>query len=292
MSQLNMLRPNTIYRSYGINIERVEVTLFENCDNPTQIGQPTTTNGEGFYEFSGLDCGKEYRVQFGDAGDIYSYTEPDSCTDGDPNIPPDEQDRDCTNPNGFSGCIEFLDPVNSPNNPTIDCGYVCEGEIGGYVWLDTNDNTGCQDEDEKGIAGVTVNLFEVEGCQDVSGETPSKTTKTNADGEYLFTGLCPGDYRVTFDDPLGRDNTVANQNCPELPPGGSGDTKDSDCGTDDECVTLTAPCPLVAPTSPVITIRTAAKYPRRLTATWKSPSNAGLRRRLSRSSMVSCSSSR
>ena len=129
-------------------IEGVKVTLFENCNNPTPVGDPDFTDDAGFYEFTGLDCGKEYRVQFGDAGDIYAYTEADSCTDGDPNIPPDAKDSDCSQNDGFSGCVTFPDPVNAPDNPTIDCGYVCEGKIGDYVWLDTNDNTGCQDDGE------------------------------------------------------------------------------------------------------------------------------------------------
>jgi hypothetical protein len=218
-------------------IEGVEVKLFENCGSPTEIDS-TTTNAEGFYEFTGLDCGKGYRVQFGDAGDIYTYTNPESCTDGDPDIPENEQDSDCSQVDGFSGCVTFPDPENNPNNPTIDCGYVCEGKIGDFVWLDANGTPGCQDPDEPGLLDVTVNLFQVDGCQDVQGLTPFMTTTTDNQGQYLFDGLCPGDYRVKFVDPEGRDNTIVDQACENFPPGPPPDTTDSDCGGTGECVTL------------------------------------------------------
>ena len=50
-------------------------------------------------------------------------------------------------------------------------------ELGNRVWLDANAN-GLQDADEAGIAGVTLNL--------VSGGAVIGTTKTAADGTYLF----------------------------------------------------------------------------------------------------------
>jgi hypothetical protein len=220
-------------------IEGVEVKLFENCANPSEIAS-TTTNADGWYEFTGLDCDKEWRVQFGDAGDIYSYTDHDQqCVAGDPDES-DKKDSDCAKNDGFTGCITFPDPENFPNNPTIDCGYVCEGEIGDRVWLDANGTPGCQDPNEPGLEGVTVKLFEVDGCQDVTGETPSQIASTDANGEYLFTELCPGDYRVTFEDPQGRDDTIANLDCDDdTLIGGGGDGSDSDCGTEDECVELT-----------------------------------------------------
>ena len=224
-------------------IEGVEVKLFENCDNPIEF-KSTSTKADGSYEFTDLDCGKTYKVQFGDAGDIYAYTQADSCENGDPNVPKDEKDSDCSQTDGFSGCITFPDPVNNPNNPTIDCGYVCEGKIGDFVWLDENED-GCQEVDtEPGLDGITVNLFQVDVCEEPQGK-PFKTDMTDSKGEYLFTGLCPGEYRVKFDDPAGRENTWANQNCPPDPPDNpeGGDTTDSDCGTDDECVTLTAGVP-------------------------------------------------
>jgi hypothetical protein len=209
-------------------IEGVEVRLFENCGDPVEIAS-TTTNAVGFYEFTGLDCSKEYRVQFGDAGAIYKRTLPNQSCDADPGVS-DEKDSDCAQEDGFSGCITFPDPVNAPNNPTIDCGYVCAGVIGDYVWLDENED-GCQDEVNTGIAGVDVTLSE--GC--VDRENP-KTVQTDADGFYEFTGLCPGEYFVEFIN--GGPNTIPGQSCDTNPD--VSDEKDSNCGDEAlQCVELT-----------------------------------------------------
>ncbi len=210
-------------------IEGVEVKLFENCGDPTEIAS-TTTNAEGFYEFTGLDCGKEYRVQFGPAGDIYDYTIADQeCVDGDPDAS-DKEDSDCSQNDGFSGCVTFPDPVNAPDNPTIDCGYVCEGKIGDFVWLDENED-GCQDEVNTGIAGVDITLSE--DC--VDRENP-KTVQTDPDGFYMFEGLCPGEYFVEFGN--GRPNTNPGQVCDGDPD--VSDEKDSNCGDEAlQCVELT-----------------------------------------------------
>jgi len=210
-------------------IEGVEVKLFEDCENPTEIAS-TLTNAEGFYKFTGLDCSKEYRVQFGDAGAIYERTLPDQdCSSTEPPGPSDTKDSDCAQDDGFSGCITFPDPVNAPNNPTIDCGYVCGGKIGDYAWLDENED-GCQDFNT-GIAGLEVTLSE--GC--VHREDP-KTVQTDADGFYLFEGLCPGEYFVEFGN--GIPNTDPGCVCDgDLE---ESEKKDSNCGDDNlQCVTLT-----------------------------------------------------
>ena len=72
---------------------------------------------------------------------------------------------------------------------TLTCGVTCTGTIGDFVWQDTNQN-GIQDVGEPGIPGVTVNLFK--GNQIAS-------TLTDGNGNYLFTGLCAGDYTVSVD---------------------------------------------------------------------------------------------
>ncbi len=86
------------------------------------------------------------------------------------------------------------------------------GSVGDFVWLDANAN-GLQDEDEPGIAGVTVYLLST------TDEVLDQTT-TDADGLYLFEDLVDGDYRVRFTLPAGYLFTE-----PQV--GGDG-TKDSD----------------------------------------------------------------
>ena len=76
----------------------------------------------------------------------------------DPNNPSDNNDTtdsDCENDG--QGVRDMpvipLTPTPGSINPTVDCGYVCEGEIGDFVWLDFNGTPGCQDSDEPGING-------------------------------------------------------------------------------------------------------------------------------------------
>ncbi|MGV3723692.1 MAG: SdrD B-like domain-containing protein, partial [Actinomycetota bacterium] len=74
----------------------------------------------------------------------------------------------------------------------VDFGYATPpstttASVGDRVWKDTNLN-GEQDSGEPGIAGVTVRLK--------SGYTTLATTTTNANGEYLFSGLSAGGYTV------------------------------------------------------------------------------------------------
>jgi hypothetical protein len=61
--------------------------------------------------------------------------------------------------------------------------------ISGYVWYDDNGNT-VWDEAESGLAGVTVELYNVLE----PGNTYTRTTAE--DGSYQFTGLPAGDYIV------------------------------------------------------------------------------------------------
>ena len=221
-------------------IEGVVVKLFDGCFG-NEIAT-TTTDANGFYKFDGLECEKDYGIQFvDDPTDIYEQTTANQmCVPGDPDAS-DKEDSDC----GDEGkvCVPASTLPPGTFNDTIDCGYVCEGEIGDFVWLDFNGAPGCQDSNEPGIMDVIVNLFEVDGCPDVQGLTPFMTTTTDDQGKYLFAGLCPGDYRVTFDDPEGRDNTIVDQDCEALGLPDS-NTKDSDCGGDDECVTLTVGNPV------------------------------------------------
>ena len=55
---------------------------------------------------------------------------------------------------------------------------------------------GIQDQDEKGISGVTVTL------KDENGNV-LKTVTTDADGKYKFTDLDNGNYKVEFTTPEG-----------------------------------------------------------------------------------------
>lgn len=86
------------------------------------------------------------------------------------------------------------------------------GAIGDVVWNDAAPN-GVQDAAEPGVAGVLVTLH------DAGGNTLDTTT-TDAQGKYLFGGLQPGEYSVSFTAPAGWALVPPNQ--------GSNDATDSD----------------------------------------------------------------
>ena len=133
---------------------------------------------------------------------------------------------------GYSGTDALLFTLPPPT---------CTGKIGDLVWNDLNAN-GCQDAGEPGIPGVKVDLYA--GCGATKGSL-LKSTTTDSNGNYVFDGLCAGNYTVSFTTPNGFVHTVAHQGCGDT----SGDVLhnplDSNCecaGADncDVCVTLPA----------------------------------------------------
>lgn len=74
-----------------------------------------------------------------------------------------------------------------------------KASIGNFVWEDVNEN-GIQDDDELGVQGVTVELFDAGGNGAVGGGDDASlgTRVTTAGGNYTFSDLDPGDYFLTF----------------------------------------------------------------------------------------------
>ncbi|MCB1941128.1 MAG: hypothetical protein KDI53_03630, partial [Candidatus Accumulibacter sp.] len=64
-----------------------------------------------------------------------------------------------------------------------------KGVIGDRVWEDLNYN-GIQDAGEPGLASVVVNLL------DAGGNPTGLSTSTDANGDYLFSDVVAGDYRI------------------------------------------------------------------------------------------------
>jgi len=112
---------------------------------------------------------------------------------------PQDQGADDTidsdaNPN-LNGSTIQTSLASGENDPTWDAGFYEFASIGDFVWNDSNAD-GIQDPGENGIAGVTVNLIDENGIV-------IATTETDANGEYLFNGLTPGDYNLEFETPFG-----------------------------------------------------------------------------------------
>jgi hypothetical protein len=71
----------------------------------------------------------------------------------------------------------------------------CAGALGDRVWLDTNAD-GVQDAGEPGLEGVTI-VLEREIEPGVFATLDTRVS--DADGMYLFDGLCAGSYRLVVD---------------------------------------------------------------------------------------------
>ncbi|HCX8961266.1 TPA: carboxypeptidase regulatory-like domain-containing protein, partial [Staphylococcus aureus] len=158
-------------------VGNVTVTVFDNNTN-TKVGEAVTKE-DGSYLIPNLPNG-DYRVEFSNLPKGYEVT------------PSKQGNNEELDSNGLSSVIT----VNGKDNLSADLGiYKPKYNLGDYVWEDTNKN-GIQDQDEKGISGVTVTL------KDENGNV-LKTVITDADGKYKFTDLDNGNYKVEFTTPEG-----------------------------------------------------------------------------------------
>ncbi|MFK3385631.1 carboxypeptidase regulatory-like domain-containing protein, partial [Staphylococcus aureus] len=158
-------------------VGNVTVTVFDNNTN-TKVGEAVTKE-DGSYLIPNLPNG-DYRVEFSNLPKGYEVT------------PSKQGNNEELDSNGLSSVIT----VNGKDNLSADLGiYKPKYNLGDYVWEDTNKN-GIQDQDEKGISGVTVTLKEENG-------NVLKTVTTDADGKYKFTDLDNGNYKVEFTTPEG-----------------------------------------------------------------------------------------
>lgn len=137
----------------------------------------TTTGPSGNYLFAGLAPGK-YCVDVTDTAGVLSGAVLTGGTD--PHGPID-----------LAAGEVYLDADFGYRSP------VCTGQVGNLVFYDTNHNGVFEPAlGEVGISGVTVSLL--------VGDTTVATVVTDANGNYLFSGLCDGNYRVVVTDLNGR----------------------------------------------------------------------------------------
>ena len=118
-----------------------------------------------------------------------------------------------TLPEGIAATFDFDGADDSTSDVTLtvdepvrldqDFGYQGAGAIGDTVWFDRNGD-GVFDDDESPLPGVTVELV-----WDGPDGPETFTAVTDANGEYLFEKLAPGDYTVTVDTDTLPDGMVA-----------------------------------------------------------------------------------
>lgn len=183
-----------------VGVPGIAVTLYDAATN--QIVATSITDSQGHYRFTQLLPGSYY-VHFAPPSG-YSMTVPHASL---PNTgaPSDAFDSD-VDPATQNTPVFVLS--SGENKPTLDLGiYLLDDQqpaiLGDWVWYDVNAN-GVQDAGESGVPGVTVNLYRSDG-------TLVATTKTDIEGYYLFTGLLPGDYYLSFVPAAGYVLTQPNQ---------------------------------------------------------------------------------
>lgn len=194
---------NGIQDANEVGIAGIKVILLNNANN--FLGS-TITDAYGAFTFSGLNAGS-YKLEVVLPID-YRFSPKaqggNSQTDSDINV------------SGANRGRTDLFVLNAnESNSSLDAGLhyspQSNGSIGNYIWYDINAN-GTQDLNEKGMADVNINLT------DVSGNILSSTNSDKI-GNYKFSGLTPGSYKVNILLPAGYLFSAANL---------TSDDKDSD----------------------------------------------------------------
>jgi LruC domain-containing protein/uncharacterized repeat protein (TIGR01451 family) len=126
---------------------------------------------------------------------------------------------------------------DASNNLTADFGFTPVYSLGDRVWFDTNQD-GIQQPDERGIAGVDVNLYAADAS------TLLQTTQTDGSGVYRFSELPVGNYVLGFVKPAGYQFSPQNQ--------GSGALADSFDGDADSKTGKTATVNLAGTDNPTV----------------------------------------
>ncbi len=177
-----------------------------------------TTDGDGFYQFTGLTAGKTY---------VLSEPLPTSPA-GLQNLPAAVNPGKINNVQcdaatcvvSTAGTEDTISGIKlvAGNGTDFNFGENITTAISGKVYLD-RDNSGLQNGTEPGIPGVTITVTDAGGTVVWSGPT-------GADGSYSVPGLIAGhDYTITETQPAGlKDGQEHNSNVitiTQLPPAGS-----------------------------------------------------------------------
>lgn len=205
---------NGLQDSGEVGIDGIIVQLY-NATTNTLISETVTADG-GHYLFTNLPPG-EYYIVFINPFPEGVWTAPNIGIDDEIDSDPTSNSA-ITDPRGEAQVTEVFRLESGEVDLSWDAGLVglsstASATVGDFVWFDLNKN-GMQDAGENGFAGVPVRL--------VNADTGAvvRTTQTNANGLYLFTGVDPGNYWIEFDIPT--NFTISSQNA------GVDDEKDSD----------------------------------------------------------------
>ena len=156
----------------------------------------TQTDAQGNYLFAELDAGT-YSVcePTQPTGTLNSHTTAGTIEGAGGGTP-----GTAANPTGTTSQITGIvlqmeggDPDKVSGSPKNNFSEVLPSSISGVVFMDVN-NDGVQQGVDNGLAGVTIELT---GADWLGNPITPRTTTTDANGAYSFTGLPPGTYTVT-----------------------------------------------------------------------------------------------
>lgn len=97
---------------------------------------------------------------------------------------------------GLDADIELLGIVGDTAGPDLEVQNVMS--LGDLVFLDVNNNGMFDAGQDTGIDGVLLTLLEANDADGLFDDVV-QTQRTTAGGQYLFTGLAPGEYKVRVD---------------------------------------------------------------------------------------------
>ncbi|MEM1119009.1 MAG: SdrD B-like domain-containing protein [Bacteroidota bacterium] len=176
------LNENGLQNGGENGIEGVQVDLL---DNNGSVIATTNTDANGNYTFNDVKSG-QYTLDFDasndpEVGDNYETTLQDIGSD-------ETIDSDISQANNtVSFAFDAAD-----GSADFDAGFTLPvSNIVGTVFIDENED-GLQGNNEGGIGGVTVTLYDAEG-------TVVRTTTTDENGSYTFNDIMEGDYYIIVD---------------------------------------------------------------------------------------------
>ncbi|KAA3639246.1 MAG: DUF11 domain-containing protein, partial [Bacteroidetes bacterium] len=194
----------------------VKVTLTGTAGNGSPVIDPATgmdymtfTQPDGFYIFDELPPG-DYKLTFmAPNGSQFLITYVNEGDDPNDNVEAtDDSDADPA----MGGMTATTTLISGEDDEDWDAGFYEPASIGDYVWDDSNNN-GQQDPGELPIVGAKVTLTGATGngspWLDAAGM--EYMTTTDGMGNYIFEGLIPGTYKLTFDTPADLNPTKANE---------------------------------------------------------------------------------
>lgn len=146
-------------------------------DSSGSIVQTTQADRNGSYQFTDVVPG-EYEIEF-IVEDGYHFTKQDAGDD-------DTKDSDVDS----SGKARFT--ITSGEVKDVAAGITVMASVGPNTVFEDSNGNGLQDEDEPGVSGVVIHLV------DENGDRVSTTT-SDANGEYQFQDIPPGNYYIQVD---------------------------------------------------------------------------------------------